>query len=134
MELTQEEMTKACEIAAQVVLARQDQFKPPKATAIKNEQAWCCEQVFRGAAGDELVCRVKLQWNFMSGGCVQRICQYVDARLRTIHKDGQRYLRLVGLHKTEWSREPDQKHLCLKCGPGFQQEVMALQDSSLHDY
>lgn len=111
VDYTSEEMARACQIAEQEVLKRSEQFKPPKATAIKDEKAWCCEQTFMGAAGDDLVCSIKLQWNFWGGGCVHRVIQYVHARLHVLHNDQGRFLRLAGLHVAEWSKDPEHKHL-----------------------
>jgi hypothetical protein len=132
--LTQEEMARACTIAEQEVLKRSEQFKPARATAIRDEKAWSCEQVFMGAAGDELACSIKLQWNYMAGGCVQRICQYVHAQLRILRKEDRRYLRLAGLHLADWSKEPEHKRLCVKCGPAFQAWHEVVADTSLHEY
>lgn len=129
-----EEMARACNIAQQEVLKRSERFKPAHATAIRDEKAWACEQVFMGAAGDELACSIKLQWNFMSGGCVNRVCQYVHAHLHIERNDKGRFLRLAGLHIAEWSKDPAHRHLCPKCGPDFQNWHEVKPDTSLHEY
>lgn len=134
LSLTQEEMTRACTIAEQEVLKRSEQFKPARATAIKDEKAWACEQTFMGAAGDELVCSIKLQWNYMSAGAVGRICQYVHAHLRCIRNDKGRFLRLAELHIAEWSKDPEHRRLCTKCGPAFEDWHEVKADTSLHEY
>lgn len=135
MELSQVEREKACKIASQEVLARSDKYKPEKATAIRNETGWVCEQTFLGATDDDLACSIKLQWNYMAGGCVNRICQYVHVRLSILHTDQGRFLRLNSLHAARWDRRVAGQSVCLLCPEAFRGEQHVIeQDTSLHEY
>lgn len=135
MELTAEEQAKACKIASQEVLARSDKYKPEHATAIRNEKGWVCEQTFLGSTDDELACSIKIQWNYMAGGCVNRICQYVHARLSILRNDQGRFLRLAGLHVAQWDRRITNQSVCKLCPEEYQREPhVIVQDTSLHEY
>lgn len=135
MELTAEEKAKACKIASQEVLARSDRYKPEHATAIRNERGWVCEQTFLGSTDDELACSIKLQWNHMAGGCVNRVCQYVHARLSILYNDQGRFLRLASVHVARWDRRVTNRSVCLLCPDEFKGEPHVIQaDTSLHEY
>lgn len=130
MELTREEMQKACNIAAQVVEQRVNQFKPDT-PAIRNKKGWVCEQVFRGSVGDELVCSISLQWNYTVAGSVGRVVQSVHVQLRCIVKPDGRFLRVTGLHVPEWTMDHD---ACVRCGQQFVENVEIKADTSLQEY
>jgi hypothetical protein len=124
-----EDMRRACLIAEREVVKRGEQFKP-SAGAIKNARpGWACAQTFLGSKGEELGCEILLQWNYNAAGGIGRIYQVVHARLRTIQKDGQRYLRLVELHAPDMSDQP-----CSRCGADFTDHQIIKSDTSLHEF
>lgn len=124
-----EDKRQACLIAAREVEKRGERFKP-SAGAIKDARpGWACAQTFLGSKGEELGCAITLQWNYNAAGGIGRIYQEVHARLRTIHKDGQRYLRLVNLHAPD---ERDER--CSQCGSDFTEHEIIKSDTSLHEF
>jgi len=132
MELTRDEKVKACGIAVKEVERRIDQFRPDK-PVIKNKKGWVCEQIFRGSAGDEMMCSITLQWNYPSAGAIGRITQVIHVRLRCLVKPGGRFLRLVDFHVPEWRNESNSL-LCSRCGPGFNAPESIVKDTSLQEY
>lgn len=131
MELTREEMKKACQVAALEVERRVDRFRPDK-PVIREKKGWICEQVYCGSLGDELMCGIVLQWNYSNCGTVGRITQTVHTRLRCLHKDGKRSLRLVSFHVPDWSKGVNPK--CQTCGDDFTAYEVISPDTSLHDF
>lgn len=133
MDLTQDEMKKACAVAAQEVERRSENFKPKDKPVIKDEEAWVCEQVYLGSALSDLMCSIKLQWNYRAAGVTGRVCEYVHVKLCCIVKDGDRYLRLTGLHVAAWKNEPGGAR-CRHCDEDFNEHVVVQADTSLWEY
>jgi hypothetical protein len=134
MELSKEEKQKACQIAKKEVERYKGRFKPERPSSLRAEEGWICEQVFRGSVGDELMCAITLQWNYMVAGSVGRAYQVVHVRLRCFTKpEGGRFLRRVQLHLPQWETREGRSY-CTICGDGFNGHDVIEADTSLHEF
>lgn len=133
MELSQEEKRAACKIAAQEVEKRSEQFKPKDKPVIRDEKGWVCEQVYLGSSLSDIMCSIKLQWNYRAAETTGRICEYVHVKLCCHIKDGKRYLRLTEMHIAAWKNEPGSAR-CKHCDEDFNEHEVIVNDTSLWEY
>lgn len=130
MDLTPDEIGRACTIAALEVGRRIDRFKPANKPIMKDELGQISEQTFRGSVGQDVVYAFKLQWTYAAGPGGGHVSQIAHARLRCIIKDGGRFLRLVNLHIPRWDH--GNSPTCRYCGKGFDTRAVVEHDPSLH--
>lgn len=128
MQISQEEMKKACDIAMLEMKKHIEQFKPDK-PAIKDKQGWICEKVYLGSSDDKLAFSFSLQWNYSIAGSIGRAYEVVHVRLLCLSSERGRALRLDDMHKPAWNTEKK----CTLC-TGFNERQVIEADTSLHEY
>ena len=132
MELSKEEMKRACEVAVLEAEKRKSRLLPARPAGLKAEEGFVCELVFLGVDGDILGCKVLMQWTYWTvSRTTGRAYRAVRVQLRCMTRESGRVLQFAGLHEPRYEGASDR---CLLCPGGFGDQVVIKADTSLHEF
>ena len=132
MELSKEEMKRACEVAVLEAEKRKSRLLPARPAGLKVEEGFVCELVFLGVDGNVLGCKLLMQWTYWTvSRTTGRAYRAVHVQLRCRTSDSGRVLQFAGLHTPVYDGDSDR---CLHCPAGFGDQVVIKADTSLHEF